>query len=187
MRTTKKWVSAIAVAVMALGLGGFVATTAQATVEEWNAENGCLISPAVEEVGHWDVIPPVMRTVPAVWQNFSPNEDQGPLVGQPAHPTDSRGTWQHQDKEIPPGQEGPDGVYQNGEGNGSWFYRAEAYEVIAVEEKTVWVVDVEAKDAVYGPCEPDVYPVPALFNADPTPADCGVAGAFSTAFLGAES
>jgi hypothetical protein len=59
-----------------------------------------------------------------VWQNFSPNNDQGPFEGPPSWPTDPRGTWQHQDKSIPGGHEGPDGVYQRGSGNGSWFYRA---------------------------------------------------------------
>lgn len=59
----------------------------------------------------------------SIWQNFSPNDKQGTFEGPPSWPTDSDGTWQHENKPIPPGQAGPDGVYQNGNGNGSWFYR----------------------------------------------------------------
>lgn len=33
-------------------------------------------------------------------------------------------------------------------------------------------------------CQPDVYPVPAQFSADPDPASCSTPGAFSTTFLG---
>ena len=59
----------------------------------------------------------------SIWQNFSPNNENGPFEGPPSWPTDPDGTWNHQNKPIPPGQAGPDGVYQNGNGNGSWFYR----------------------------------------------------------------
>ena len=74
----------------------------------------------------------------AIWQNFSPNKDQGPFEGPPSWPTDPRGTWQHQNKPIPPGQAGPDGVYQNGTGNGSWFYRAAAGAWSAWSAPTRW-------------------------------------------------
>lgn len=63
---------------------------------------------------------------PEVWQNFSPNKDQGRFEGPPTWPTDPRGTWHHQDKSIPGGHQGPDGVYQKGHGNSSWFYRQSA-------------------------------------------------------------
>ena len=65
--------------------------------------------------------------VDAIWQNFSPNKDQGTFEGPPAWPTDPRGSWQHQNKDIPGGHAGPDGVYQRGSGNGSWFYRAAGF------------------------------------------------------------
>ena len=74
----------------------------------------------------------------AIWQNFSPNRDQGTFEGPPSWPTDPRGTWQHKDKSIPPGQAGPDGVYQNGSGNGSWFYRAAAGPWSAWSTPTRW-------------------------------------------------
>lgn len=63
---------------------------------------------------------------PEIWQNFSPNRDQGRFEGPPTWPTDPRGTWHHQDKSIPGGHQGPDGVYQKGHGNSSWFYRQAA-------------------------------------------------------------
>lgn len=72
----------------------------------------------------------------AIWQNFSPNRDQGPLQSPPTWPSDPRGTWQHQGKDIPGGHQGPDGVYQKGQGNSSWFYRQAA--VISWGEWGAW-------------------------------------------------
>ena len=165
-----------AMATMAVLAVGFVAMPAAATPVD---QDQCLVTPEVLEEGHnvhtdavykhHDAVTHQETVVdtPAQWQNFSPNKDQGPLEGQPGWPDDERGTWQHQDKAIPPGQDGPDGVYQNGEGNGSWFYRHHAvtHEVTVVDEEEfdeliseatdVWVVDVEHQDAVYGPCEDD--------------------------------
>ena len=64
----------------------------------------------------------------ALWANFSPNKEPGqPYAGPPSYPSDPEGTWQHENgKTIPPGHVGPDGVYQLGQGNGSWFYRSGA-------------------------------------------------------------
>jgi hypothetical protein len=97
----------------------------------------------VEAVTHV-VEHPAVAAVPDVWQNFSPNRDQGTFTGPPSWPTDSRGTWEHQGKSIPPGQAGPDGVYQNGQGNGSWFYRHAGSPAVPASEETV--VDEPAKD-----------------------------------------
>lgn len=60
--------------------------------------------------------------IPGYWQKFSPNKGQGPLQSAPAYPDDPRGTWS--DKKTNGGPQ-PDasGVFQNGGGNGSWFYR----------------------------------------------------------------
>ncbi len=111
------------------------------THQEWNIEGRSrTYSPAVEEVSHQEY--KYERTVDVfktqyqfakytrtktctadTWQNFSPDKHQGPFEGPPSWPTDPRGTWHHMNKPIPPGQAGPDGVYQNGSGNGSWFYR----------------------------------------------------------------
>lgn len=65
------------------------------------------------------------ETIPGeaeVWANFSPNKQNKKFVGPPAWPNDPRGTWQVHNK-IPGGHVGPDGVYQKGNGNASWFYR----------------------------------------------------------------
>lgn len=61
--------------------------------------------------------------IASVWSVFSPNKEQGPFDGPPSYPGDPRGTW-HDKGTLPPGQAGPDGVYQNGQGNGDWFYRS---------------------------------------------------------------
>ncbi|MEO6789569.1 MAG: hypothetical protein ABI249_07150 [Ornithinibacter sp.] len=74
---------------------------------------------AVTEVIRHDAIP----AVPAVWANFAPNDEQGPFEEPPTDPSDPRGTWNEHGK-LPPGQAGPDGVYRDGNGDGSWFYRS---------------------------------------------------------------
>ena len=57
-----------------------------------------------------------------VWANFAPNDKHGTFEGPPSWPTDPDGKWIiHND--IPGGHGGPDGVYQKGSGNSSWFYR----------------------------------------------------------------
>jgi hypothetical protein len=65
---------------------------------------------------------PGTPAVASVWANFSPNKQQGTFTGPPSWPTDSRGTW-HLHSQIPGGHAGPNGVYQKGSGNSSWFYR----------------------------------------------------------------
>lgn len=62
---------------------------------------------------------------PSEWWNFEENKETGPLEGAPSYPTDPRGTWHHHGT-LPPGQAGPDGVYRDGHGHGSWFYRKAA-------------------------------------------------------------
>lgn len=67
------------------------------------------------------------ETIPAVpgfWTNFQPNDKHGTYTGPPSYPTDPDGSWSE-----PKTNGGPDpeasGVYQNGKGNGSWFYRSQ--------------------------------------------------------------
>lgn len=160
---------------MALGLaiagllavfsGGLLLITAGTAVSTpSSADETCVPSQAWTEtiqhpaVSHTETVVVVdqeawTETIPAVaelWMNFSPNQDQGPFEGPPAWPDDPRGTWEHIDKPIPPGQEGPDGVYQNGQGNGSWFYRRAAVPEQVIEhpavthEEQVEVVDQAA-------------------------------------------
>ena len=57
-----------------------------------------------------------------VWANFSPNDKKGTFEGPPSWPIDPDGKWKIH-KDIPGGHAGPDGVYQKGWGNSSWFYR----------------------------------------------------------------
>lgn len=109
--------------------------------------------PAVTHVEHHDAVTKVVHheavteTVPAIWANFSPNDSQGPFEGPPTWPTDPRGTW-NDHGQLPPGQAGPDGVYQQGNGNGSWFYR-QAESVVVIEEPYDETVTVkEAYDEV---------------------------------------
>lgn len=95
---------------------------------------------AVTRVVHHDAVTKhhdAILAVAGIWQNFSPNKGNGPFDGPPTWPSDSRGTWQHSDREIPPGQEGPNGVYQNGGGNGSWFYRHAGTKGVAAYDEVV--------------------------------------------------
>ena len=103
---------------------------------------------------HHPAVPTVIETIPAVpgvWANWSPNDTKGPQDYTPIWPTDERGTWQvHGD--IPPGHEGPDGVYQKGQGNSPWFYRhAGTPEKIVVIKDAVDAYDEEVKTEV--PCD----------------------------------
>ena len=61
---------------------------------------------------------------PGDWSNFEPNKSQGTFEGPPSYPTDPRGTWSAPKTEGGP-QQDAEGVYQNGNGNGSWFHRAQ--------------------------------------------------------------
>ncbi len=61
---------------------------------------------------------------PGAWSNFEPNKAQGTFEGPPSYPTDPRGTWSESKTEGGP-QQDAEGVYQNGNGNGSWFHRAQ--------------------------------------------------------------
>lgn len=81
----------------------------------------------------------VTETVDAVWANWAPNNTQGPQDYMPVWPTDERGTWILHDH-LPTGHEGPDGVYQVGQGNSPWFYR-QAGSVVVIEE--AWTEYVE--------------------------------------------
>jgi hypothetical protein len=62
--------------------------------------------------------------VDGFWQNFEPNRDQGTFNGPPTWPTDPRGTWSAKKYNGGP-QQDASGVFQNGSGNGSWFYRSQ--------------------------------------------------------------
>lgn len=99
----------------------------------------------VDQEAYTEVIPGVAE----VWANFSPNKEHRPFDGPPTFPEDERGTW-HVHEQIPGGHVGPDGVYQKGEGHGSWFYRQAGVEEQVIEheavthEETVTVVDEEA-------------------------------------------
>jgi len=63
----------------------------------------------------------------AVWANFSPNDSQATFIGPAIWDVDPRGTWNVHDQ-LPPGHEGPDGVYAMGnpDKGGNWFYRQAA-------------------------------------------------------------
>lgn len=60
--------------------------------------------------------------VKGFWTNFQPTKSKEPFVGPPTYPTDPRGKWS-----APKSNGGPQpdasGVFQQGSGNGSWFYR----------------------------------------------------------------
>lgn len=62
---------------------------------------------------------------PGFWQNFEPNRNQGSFNGPPSWPSDSRGTWSSKKTNGGP-QQGASGVFQNGSGNSSWFYRQQS-------------------------------------------------------------
>lgn len=109
---------------------------------------------------------------PAIWQNFSPDNVQGRYTGPPSWPTDPDGTWHHEDKTIPPGQAGPDGVYQNGNGNGSWFYRQAATEDKVVGQIQVGTEIVQVEVPCPPPTIPPVIPPPVIDPCVVNPSFC---------------
>jgi hypothetical protein len=116
----------------------------------------------------------VTETTPAVWANWAPNNTQGPQDYVPVWPVDERGTWIVHEQGVPPGHEGPDGVYQQGGGNSPWFYR-QAEKVTVIEEAWTEVIEhpaVTHEETVEVPCEEE----PKEISADaPTFKDpCGV-------------
>lgn len=66
----------------------------------------------------------VVEGEPGFWTNFQPNNYHEPFDGPPAYPSDPRGTWSTPKENGGP-QQDASGVYQNGHGNGSWFYRSQ--------------------------------------------------------------
>jgi hypothetical protein len=79
------------------------------------------------------------ETIPAVpgfWTNFEPNDKHGTFIGPPTWPTDPEGSWSE-----PKTNGGPDpeasGVYQNGHGYGSWFYRSQGTPERVIEHPAV--------------------------------------------------
>lgn len=119
-------------------------------------------SPAV--YGEAPLITPAVEAS-TIWYNFAPNE-KGPFDGIPTFPTDPNGVWVGPHTEGGPSQD-QTGVYQQGNGNGDWFYREntpgqdavygeaplitpEVLAQDAVTEEVLIKDEVPAKDAVYG-------------------------------------
>lgn len=196
MHTKKKWLSAVTVAALAIGMGGFIATQANATVvePEYNEENGCLVTPGVD--GYWDevlVSEAYDETVVVTEaQHYSLKGNSGIEKDQtPVFPADYWQANAHQEPHLAGGGEpatfleGTSGLHytsHGSEGLRDWFYfQAEVTDIVhhdAVYED-VWVPEVPP---VYGPCGD--FPVPALFNAEPEPATCLAAGSFDDGALG---
>ena len=119
------------------------------------------------------VVTPATPGTPAVWANFSPNDQRATFIGPPTYPADERGTW-HDHGQLPPGHAGPDGVYAKGnpDKGGNWFYRQA--EVLATPEVTeerlvteAWteiVPDIEHPAIPAVTCEQEPTPTP-----DPEP------------------
>ena len=86
----------------------------------------------VDEEAWTETIP----AVPGFWTNFEPNDKHGTYTGPPTWPTDLDGSWSE-----PKTNGGPDpeasGVYQNGSGNGSWFYRSQGTPEQVIEHPAV--------------------------------------------------
>jgi hypothetical protein len=60
---------------------------------------------------------------PGFWANFEPTNDVA-FEGPPLWPSDPRGTWSEPKHQGGP-QQGASGVFHNGGGHGSWYYRSQ--------------------------------------------------------------
>jgi hypothetical protein len=82
------------------------------------------------------LVAPAVPAVAGSWQEFSPNKDLGTFEGPPTHPTDPRGTWSGSKTDGGP-QQDASGVFLNGTGNGSWFYRSQGTPAVPAVYRTV--------------------------------------------------
>ncbi|HXH78638.1 hypothetical protein [Nocardioides sp.] len=131
--------------------------------------------PAVDGTAAIPAVPPVTQTIAAVdeiWEVWSPNNTQGPQDYTPVWPEDERGTWQEAAEDIPPGHEGPDGVYQQGSenGNSNYFYRRNGVpeQIIVISEGVPAVPAVPGTPAV--PAVPGTPGTPAVLGTAEIPA-----------------
>jgi hypothetical protein len=114
--------AAVGVLLVSSGLA-LMATAGPSTA----ADGDCVPADAYTETVVDTAAVPAVPAVPAVagyWQNFEPNKDQGTFTGPPTYPVDLRGTWSEPKTDGGPDQDAS-GVYQNGSGNSSWFYRSQ--------------------------------------------------------------
>jgi hypothetical protein len=142
-----------------------------------------IVHPAVGEptitIDNPDYVPAVEASTK--WWNFAPNKDQGKLESAPAFPIDERGTWEGPHTEGGPGQD-QTGVYQQGNGNGSWFNRENTPGSDAVGEPTI-VVDNPDYVAEYTEVVPDIEHPAVTCEQEPTvvePVVCVASGDWYT-------
>jgi hypothetical protein len=156
---------AAALALVGLGLVAAFAPASPARADEpscvpKDAYTETINHPAETHTVHHDAVtetihhPAVTETVPGVWANWAPNDTHGPQNYVPGYPVDNvgngapRGTWIVHEGGVPPGHEGPDGVYQQGAGNSPFFYRqAQKITVITPAHDEVVVIE-EAYDEI---------------------------------------
>lgn len=107
--------------------------------------------PEVTHVVHHDAVTHVVHhdAVAATvgdWWNFSPNDNNAPLDGEPAWPVDVRGTWQgpHTDGGPVPDAEGTYNTSNDNSGHASWFHREAGVTGVAASDETV--IDVPSSD-----------------------------------------
>jgi hypothetical protein len=181
---------AAALALVGLGLVAAFAPASPARADEpscvpKDAYTETINHPAETHTVHHDAVtetihhPAVTETVPGVWANWAPNDTHGPQNYVPGYPVDNvgngapRGTWIVHEGGVPPGHEGPDGVYQQGAGNSPFFYRqAQKITVITPAHDEVVVIE-EAYDEIVVDKEAwtETIKHPAVTCDDPGP-DC---------------
>jgi len=176
--------------IIALAVAGMLAVATPASATQTPPPTECVPSDAVP--AYTEVVPdiehpavgeptitidnpdyiPATEGTPAVWANFSPNDEEGTFTGPPTYPTDERGTW-HDHGTLPPGQAGPDGVYANGnpDKGGNWFYRQAEVPGTPAEGEPTIVVDNPDYEPAYTEVVPDIeHPgVPAVICEEEPP------------------
>jgi len=144
--------------------GGTEQCVPSEAIPAWTEVTPDIEHPAVYETVE---VTPAVEGSPAIWANFSPNDQHATFVGPPTYPTDERGTW-HDHGTLPPGQAGEDGVYANGnpDKGGNWFYRQAAVEAQPAVTEERLVTEAYTEDV------PDIeHPaVPAVTCEEPPPA-----------------
>lgn len=161
--------------IIALAVAGMLAVAAPASATQSPPPTECVPSEAIP--AYTEVVPdiehpavgepkitvenpdyvPATEGTPAVWANFSPNDQHATFVGPAVYPSDERGTW-HDHGTLPPGQAGPDGVYANGnpDKGGNWFYRQAEVPGTPAEGDPTIEIDNPDYEPAYTEVVPDI-------------------------------
>ncbi|MDH2413058.1 hypothetical protein [Nocardioides sp. CER19] len=91
---------------------------------------------------------PAQDAIPGGWAEFSPTSPTT-FDGPPSYPHDARGKWSDMKTNGGPEQDNA-GVFQGGNGNGSWFYRETSAPAVPAVSHDDWTWEIWQRELVPG-------------------------------------